>query len=203
MPPPDERALPEVPWNAAALRLLDDTYVFAATGPRRHEEWAYDVHALLHRAVDDPRGWLRLDPDRSNDARHTLPSYPFEPPDPADLAALLHPLEPAAAAGALAVMAEEWQAEPAPVRTRPDRAALLADARTLLGRYGPGVRCWTNARAAAGNPSADLLAAGLRGTSSHRFLTTAYLRGLDLGDELGVVAVGDDEVGVFWAIEGY
>ncbi|MEU0396952.1 hypothetical protein ABZ208_30000 [Streptomyces sp. NPDC006208] len=31
------------PWNAVALRLLDDTYTFAATGPRRYEDWAHDV----------------------------------------------------------------------------------------------------------------------------------------------------------------
>ncbi|GAA2603159.1 hypothetical protein GCM10010424_62960 [Streptomyces lienomycini] len=44
------------PWNAAALRLLDDTNTFVATGPRRHEDWAHDVRAVLHRSVPDPRG---------------------------------------------------------------------------------------------------------------------------------------------------
>ncbi|MFF3358964.1 hypothetical protein ACFYWN_41705 [Streptomyces sp. NPDC002917] len=63
------------PWNAAALRLLDDTYTFAATGPRRHDDWAHDVHAVLHRSVPDPRGWVQLDWDRTNAARHTVPAY--------------------------------------------------------------------------------------------------------------------------------
>ncbi|MFF9497257.1 hypothetical protein [Streptomyces flaveolus] len=57
------------PWNAAALRLLYDPYTFVATGPRRHEDWTHDVHAVLHRTVTDPRGRLRLDADRTNPAR--------------------------------------------------------------------------------------------------------------------------------------
>lgn len=191
------------PWNAAALRLLDDTYTFAATGPRRHEDWAHDVRAVMHRSVPDPRGWVRLDPDRTHAARHTLPAYPFAPPAAPELPGLLHPLEKPAAVAALAVMAEEWQAEPAPVRSRPDRDALLADARTLLDRYGPSARYWTNATAAASNPAPDFLAAGLQGTQSRGFRTSAYLGGLDLLEDLGVIAVNDEEVGVFWSFGAY
>ncbi|MFD8588317.1 hypothetical protein ACFV1B_01975 [Streptomyces sp. NPDC059637] len=187
------------PWNAAALRLLGDTYTFAATGPRRHEDWAKDVHAVLHRSVPDPRGWVRLDWDRTNDARHVVPGYPFDPPDPSELRGRLYPLEVEAAVAALAVMAEEWQSEPAPVRRRPDRDAVVADARTLLGRYGPAARYWTNATAAASDPAPDFLASGLGGTESRSFLTSEYLNGLDLFADLGLIAVTDDEVGVFWS----
>ncbi|MFF9342584.1 hypothetical protein ACF1CG_22915 [Streptomyces sp. NPDC014773] len=190
------------PWNAAALRLLDDTYTFAATGPRLHDDWAHDVRAVMHRSVDDPRGWIRLDGDRVNDARGTWPAYPFDPPPASGFPARLHPLGVGAAVGALAVMAEEWQAEPAPVRTRPDRDRLLADARTLLDRYGPGARYWTNA-IATGAATPDFVGAGLAGTRSHGFVTGAYVNGLDLFDDLGVIAVGADEVGVFWSFGAY
>ncbi|CAM5459066.1 hypothetical protein KBZ94_23145 [Streptomyces sp. RM72] len=190
-------------WNAAALHLLDDTYAFVATGPRRHEDWAHDVLAVLHRSVPDPRGWVRLDRDRTNTARHTVPAYPFDPPDASVLPSRLYPLKAEAAVTALAVMAEEWQSEPAPVRSRPDRDALLTDARTLLGRYGPAAHYWTNATTAASDPAPDFLAAGLQGTGSHRFLTSEYLDGLDLLEELGLIAVTDDEVGVFWSIGAY
>lgn len=132
------------PWNAAALRLLDDTYTFATTGPRRHEAWAHDVHAVLHRSVPDPRGWVRLDWDRTNAARHTAPAYPLDPPDAPEFPDRLYPLEAKAAITALAIMAEEWQSEPAPIRSRLDRDAVLADARTLLDRYGPTARSWTS-----------------------------------------------------------
>ncbi|CAL9627128.1 hypothetical protein [Streptomyces sp. enrichment culture] len=190
-------------WNAAALRLLDDTYTFVATGPRQHEDWAHDVHAVLHREVADPRGWVRLDWDRSNPARRTVPAYPFDPPDPAQMHSRLYSLETNAAAAALAIMAEEWQSEPAPVRTRADRDALLADARLLLDRYGPGARYWTNAKAAAGNPAPDFLASGLQSTASHHFHTSEYIAGLFIFEDLGVIAVNDEEVGVFWSFGAY
>ncbi|MCD2462143.1 hypothetical protein MBT42_01055 [Streptomyces sp. MBT42] len=115
----------------------------------------------------------------------------------------LYPLEAEAAVAALAVMAEEWQSEPAPVRSRPDLNAVLADARTLLDRYGPTARYWTNATAAASDPAPDFVAAGLQGTGSHGFLTSEYLNGLDLLDDLGLIAVNDDEVGVFWSFGAY
>jgi hypothetical protein len=191
------------PWNAAALRLLDDTYTFVATGPRRYEDWAYDVRAVLHRSVPDPRGWVRLDGDRINAARHTAPAYPFDPPDASELPGRLHPLKAEAAAAALAIMAEEWQSVPAPVRSRPDRDAVLADARTLLGRYGPAARYWTNATAAASDPAPDFLAAGLQGTETHGFVTSEYLNGLDFFEDLGLIAVTDEEVGVFWSFGAY
>ncbi|SCE07112.1 hypothetical protein GA0115236_13451, partial [Streptomyces sp. IgraMP-1] len=38
--PPGPGPEPEPGWNVALRRLLGDPYVFVATGPRRHEEWA-------------------------------------------------------------------------------------------------------------------------------------------------------------------
>ncbi|MFC9247991.1 hypothetical protein ACFT7S_29415 [Streptomyces sp. NPDC057136] len=191
------------PWNAAALRLLDNSYNFAATGPRRHEDWAHDVLAVLHRSVPDPRGWVRVDWDRTNTARDTVPAYPFDPPAASQLPGRLYPLEPEAAVAALAVMTEQWQSEYAPVRSRPDRDAVLSDARTLLDRYGPTASYWTNATAAASGPAPDFLATGLEGTDAHGFLTDAYLNGLDLFYDLGVIAVNDDEVGAFWSFGAF
>ncbi|MFE1805645.1 hypothetical protein [Streptomyces sp. NPDC059533] len=189
-------------WNAAALRLLEDPYVFLATGPRRHEDWAEDVLALMHREVPDPRGWLRIDGDHDNDARSAVPTYPFEPPPAAEFLDRLHELEPAGAVTALAVMAEEW-GDNRPVRDRPDRDALLADARFLLDRYGPDARFWTNARDAASDPARDFVGAGLKGTRVHGFITNEYVNGLDLFEELGLIAVSGDEVGVFWSFGAY
>ncbi|MFF9144694.1 hypothetical protein ACF1BN_07550 [Streptomyces sp. NPDC014861] len=189
------------PWNAAALRLLDDPYTFVAAGPRRHRDWADDVRAVMRRSVRDPRGWIRLDRDRLDDVRHSFPDHPFDPLAIAELPARLHPVGLDTAVAALAVMSEEWQAEPAPVRSRPspDRARILADARTLLDRYGPAAGLWTNATGAADGASPDFVAAGLAGTRSHRCATTEYVKGLDIVDDLGVIAVNEDEVGVFWS----
>ncbi|WP_327256855.1 hypothetical protein [Streptomyces sp. NBC_01244] len=198
----DDRIALDLPWNAAALRLLEDPYVFLATGPRRHGDWAEDVLALMHREVPDPRDWLRIDGDRTNDARDAVPAYPFAPPPAAGFRDRLHELEPAGAVTALAVMAEEW-GHGLPVRDRPDREHLLADARFLLDRYGPDARFWTNARDAASDPARDFVRAGLEGTEVHGFLTSEYIKGLDLFEELGLIAVSDDEVGVFWSIGAY
>lgn len=191
------------PWNAAALRLLDETNVFVATGPRGYGDWAHDVRAVLYRSVPDPRGWVRLGWECADTARHAVPAYPFDPPDASVLPSRLYPLKAEAAVAALAIMADEWQSESAPVRSRPDRDALLADARTLLDRYGPAARYWTNAKIAASDPGPDFLAAGLQGTECHRFLTSEYVDGLYLFEELGLIAVSDDEVGVFWSIGAY
>ncbi|MEU7062835.1 hypothetical protein [Streptomyces sp. NPDC046161] len=190
------------PWNAAALRLLEDPYIFLATGPRRHEDWAEDVLALMHREGPDPRGWLRIDGDRTNNARCAVPAYPFEPPPAAGFRDRLHELEPAAAVTALAVMAEEW-GDNRPVRNRPERDTLLADARFLLDRYEPNARFWTNARDAASDPARDFVRAGLKGTKVHRFITGAYINGLDHLEELGLIAVSGHEVGVFWSFGAY
>ena len=143
--------------------------------------------------------WLRLDADRTDPARPAVPAYPFDPPDRADMPAHLYPPKAQAALAAPAIMAEEWHSEPAPVRSRPTRDALLADARLLLDRYGPGAHYWTNATAADSDPAPDFLTAGLQGTESHRFHTAAYIAGLDIFEDLGVIAVNDKEVGVFWS----
>lgn len=72
-----------------------------------------------------------------------------------------------------------------------------------MGRSGPAARHWTNATAAASDSVPDFVAAGLRGTRSHSFLTSAYVNGLDLFDDLGLIAVNDEEVGVFWSFGAY
>lgn len=108
-----------------------------------------------------------------------MPTYPFGPPPAAGFRDRLHELEPAGAVTALAVMAEEW-GDDRPVRNRPERDALLADARFLLDRCGPDAQFWTNARNAASDPARDFVRAGLKGTRVHGFITGEYINGLDL-----------------------
>ncbi|KJY30725.1 hypothetical protein VR46_35970, partial [Streptomyces sp. NRRL S-444] len=98
--------------------------------------------------------------------------------------------------------AEEWE-DDRPVRSRPERDALLADARFLLDRYGPAPQFWTNARDAASDPARDFVQAGLKGTRVHGFITGEYINGIDLFEELGLIAVSGDEVGVFWSFGAY
>ncbi|MFD6109090.1 hypothetical protein ACFWG0_03140 [Streptomyces yangpuensis] len=45
--------------------------------------------------------------------------------------------------------------------------------------------------------------AGLAVTGVHRFITGEYINGLDLCEELGLIAVSDEEVGVCWSVGAY
>ncbi|WP_405443695.1 hypothetical protein OG373_39430 [Streptomyces avidinii] len=130
----------------------------------------------------------------TNDARYAVPAYPFEPPPAAAFRDRLHELEPAGAVTALAVIVEEW-GDDRPVRNRPERDALLADARFLLDRYGSDAQFWTNARDAASDPARDFVRAGLKGTRVRSFITCEYINGLDLLEELGLIAVSGDGAG--------
>ncbi|MCC5036043.1 hypothetical protein DMH02_023275 [Streptomyces sp. WAC 00631] len=43
------------------MRLLDDVYSFAATGPRTRAGWQKDTLAVMNRDIGDPREWITLD----------------------------------------------------------------------------------------------------------------------------------------------
>ncbi|MEV7444934.1 hypothetical protein AB0O22_28045 [Streptomyces sp. NPDC091204] len=177
-------------WEAALLRLLEDVFTFARSGPRLHEDWAEDVLAVMERSVADPRGWSALDPETFKEGRDAgFPSYPFRAMAAEDLRAGLRPITAGAAVELLASLAQEWFFEGFPVRSWEDRDAVLADARTLLDRFGPEAEFWTSSDLARGCDAPDFLARDLEG--GHPF--TDYMM------DLGLLAVSADEVGVFWS----
>lgn len=173
-------------WEAAALRLLEDVYTFAATGPRVHPDWQSDVLAVINREADDPRGWNILDWDRNNDEDRKLngPSFPFLPLSRDALTRCLSPVTAETAARLLVVMTYDWQR----VDPEADVVSAPADARTLLNRYGDDVSCYSNVRDARVSPSPDLTA-GVTGWTP----LTGYT-----GD-FGFVVISPEEVGVFWS----
>ena len=178
-------------WEAATLRLLDDVYAFAATGPRTQAGWPSDALAVMNRAVADPRGWLTLDWDEKNTEKLKLdgPSFPFLLMSPETMAGRLNPVTVETAARLLVIMTYEWE------RVGPDGATVdaPADARTLLGRYGGGeVSYYSNISAARTSPSPDLTA-GVNGWTA----LTSYV-----GD-CGIVVVSPEEVGVFWSFDAH
>ncbi|WP_051807611.1 hypothetical protein [Streptomyces sp. NRRL F-2664] len=177
-------------WEAALLRLLEDVFVFARSGPRSHEDWAADVRAVMERSVADPRGWSALDPERFEEGREAgFPSYPFRSTSAEDPRAGLRPITAGAAVELLASLAQEWFFEGSPVRSREDRDAVLADARTVLDRFGPEAAFWTSSDLARGCDAPDFLAQDLQGGRPF----TDYMM------DLGLIAVSADEVGVFWS----
>ncbi|MFF3729804.1 hypothetical protein ACFYXM_05585 [Streptomyces sp. NPDC002476] len=176
-------------WDAALERLLDDVYTFAMTGPRRHDDWARDVLAVMVRSVTDPRGWRTLEWQIDKEGRENVrPSYPFLPLTAEQVHAWTYPVTADAAAELLASLTQEWFFEARPVRTRADHDDVLADARTVLSRFGADATFRTSSDLAR-NPSPDFLASELAGGRAF----TDYVM------DLGLIAVSADEVGVFWS----
>jgi hypothetical protein len=173
-------------WEAAALRLMEDVYTFVATGPRVHADWQGDVLAVLNREVDDPRGWSTLDWDKNNDESRKLggPSFPFLPLSCEALTEHLFPVTRETAVRLLVTMAYEWE----PPGPDENATEALADARTLLCRYGDEISCYSNITAARVSPSPDLRA----GVTGWRPLTP-------YDGDFGFVVVSPQEVGVFWS----
>lgn len=171
-------------WEAASLRLLEDVYAFAATGPRAHSDWRDDVLAVMNREVGDPRGWTTLDWDRDKEERAaTGPSFPFVPLSREALAEKLFLVAPDAAVQLLVTMTYEWG--PVPSAGSPDT---FADARTVLGRYGEEISCYSNITQARSGPSPDLSAG-----------VTGWVPLTPYDGDFGLVVVSPDEVGVFWS----
>ncbi|MFD5513738.1 hypothetical protein ACFWIB_39285 [Streptomyces sp. NPDC127051] len=100
-----------------------------------------------------------------------------------------HPVTPRAAGELLASLAQQWFFEPSPVRSRANRDEILADARTVLRRYGPSAAFRTSSDLALTSDSPDFLAREL--VDGRAF--TGYMM------DLGLIAVSADEVGVFWS----
>ncbi|WP_374775240.1 hypothetical protein OG756_22450 [Streptomyces sp. NBC_01310] len=177
-------------WGAALVRLLEDVYTFARSGPRRREDWAEDVLGVMERSVADPRGWSARDSDTFEEGWEAgYPFYPFRAPTTEGLRAGLRPITAGAAVELLASLAQEWFFEGSPVRFREDRDMVLADARTLLDRFGPDAAFWTSSDLARTCDAPDFLARDLEG--GHPF--TNFMM------DLGLIAVSADEVGVFWS----
>ncbi|MFC7922080.1 hypothetical protein [Streptomyces cinereoruber] len=177
-------------WDTALERLLDEVYTFAWVGPRRHDDWALDVLAVMERSVTDPRGRLTLEWGVDREGRENIrPCYPFLPPTAEQVRAWTHPVTADAAVELLASLTQEWFFEGRPVRTRPDRDDVLADARTVLGRFGADAVFRTSSDLAGASDSPDFLARELAGGRSFT----------DHVMDLGLIAVSADEVGVFWS----
>jgi hypothetical protein len=178
--------LTQAAWEAAALRLLEDVYTFVATGPRAHTDWQGDVLAVLNREVDDPRGWSTLDWDKDKDEERAVndPSFPFLSLPREALTEHLYPVTDETAARLLVIMTYDW----GPVGPGENTTEALADARTLLDRYGDEISCYSNISKARISPSPDLTGG-----------VTGWWPFTQYGSDFGFVVVSAEEVGVFWS----
>ncbi|MGW6982668.1 hypothetical protein ACWGE1_25065 [Streptomyces sp. NPDC054932] len=180
-------AIDRTNWEAALLRLLEDVYTLAGSGPRLHGDWAEDALAVMERSVADPRGWSAREWQSEGQGGEAV--HPFRGTTAEGLRAGVRPITAGAAVELLASLAQEWFFEGSPVRFREDRDRVLEDARTLLDRFGPDAAFWTSSLLARTCDAPDFLARDLEG--GHVF--TYYMM------DLGLIAVSADEVGVFWS----
>ncbi|MFE2325240.1 hypothetical protein ACFXD5_15190 [Streptomyces sp. NPDC059385] len=73
-------------WSDA-LELYRYSYTAVSVARRAHEEWWFDVAAIMRGQTSEPRGWLSLDPDADEFERRDDPLFPFveAPATPAEL----------------------------------------------------------------------------------------------------------------------
>ncbi|MGW1772109.1 hypothetical protein [Streptomyces sp. NPDC002104] len=132
------KALDSTTWEAALVRLVDDVYTFARSGLRLDEDGAEDVLAVMERSVADPRGCSALEWQCGQGGAGDRPSLlPVPCDDRGGLPRRGPPDHGGAAVELLASLTQEWFFEGSPVRSREDRDTVPADARTVLGRFGP------------------------------------------------------------------
>ncbi|MFJ7410345.1 hypothetical protein ACIQWZ_05980 [Streptomyces sp. NPDC098077] len=183
-------AIDNTVWDAALARLLDDVYAFARTGPRSHDDWGRDVLNVMDRSVTDPRGWRTLEWQIDKAGRKNVrPPYPFLPLTAQQVHTWTFPVTACAAAELLASLIQEWFFEARPLRARADRDDVLADACSVLSRFGADADFRTSSDLARTSASPDFLAGELAGG---RAFTDHVM-------DLGLIAVSADEVGVFWS----
>ncbi|KNB50155.1 hypothetical protein [Streptomyces caatingaensis] len=184
-------------WNAAAVRLFDDISSFVLTGSRKCDDWREDVLAVFAGEVEDPRGWIEFDSKREWSEHYGIAGdryFPFRSLTVDYLKENLYPVEPESAAGLLVVMLDEWFS-PEGVRNLAERKdSLVADARTLISRYGPDGAFYTSACIARTARCHDFLAPPPAGQTYGGASFSEFMYG-----DLGLVAVSDTEAGVFWA----
>ncbi|MEU9232251.1 hypothetical protein [Streptomyces subrutilus] len=128
------RSIEAAAWDAALLRLLEDVFTFARSGPRLHEDWAEDVLAVMERSVD-PRGWFAQDSETFQEGWEAgCPAYPFRVTAAGDLRAGLRPITAGAAVELLASLSQK-ATTPWPRRNSAWRSTRPSRSRTGRGSW--------------------------------------------------------------------
>ncbi|MFF8591777.1 hypothetical protein ACF061_10055 [Streptomyces sp. NPDC015220] len=176
-------------WKVAVLDLLGGTCGFARVGPRRHRDWRRDVASTMALRSDDPRRWYSLSAPPAVEGDRSGIGAPFMLWSAEQIGAALTGIDGARATRLLIALQGEPHYQAAHI---PDfanrRDALFRSARHVLSRFGPSARFLTNASGACADPDADWLNPDTQWECLSVHTT-----------DCGLVAVSDDEVGVFWA----
>ncbi|QDY79023.1 hypothetical protein [Streptomyces qinzhouensis] len=176
-------------WEAAVRHLYRDAVAYIATGPRQHDDWTIDVLALMARAVQDPRGWARIDDAKKDAERAGSPVYPFAVRPPEYVTSRLEEIDRDSAENLLLALTEAGCTLSNLQYFDESEDELRAMARTILARYGNEATYRTNVRKAGSAP----------GTLDFSQESLGYAPLSVLMEDCGLVVVSGTEVGLFWS----
>ncbi|MFI1162455.1 hypothetical protein ACH4UM_02320 [Streptomyces sp. NPDC020801] len=181
---------PDATAWADALTMYERRYTIVVVGPRRHEDWSLDALALLRKEVSDPRSWRSLEFYEEGDEEWRADWLaPFAPQGP-DWPSRLRRIPRASAGRLLVALSTNWL----DVTSEPDfesrRPELEAKAGVLLSRFPePTTEFFANTGYEAGDdPDFYLPLTGCTPFSEHDW-------------DMGLIAVSDTELGIFWSFD--
>ncbi|GHF57663.1 hypothetical protein GCM10010218_43840 [Streptomyces mashuensis] len=178
---------------AEALAPYELRYTFAAVGPRRHDDWAFDAAAVMAREVTDPRGWKRLEPAEGEEEWLEDRSYPFAglPRDAEQASAWrsrLIAIPDTEAKKLLVALSTNWLDVTQERDFESRKADLERRASVVLSRFGASSSFYTNTNENGEVPDCYAPITGCNPFSVH-------------GWDIGLIVVSDTEVGVFWSFD--
>ncbi|MET8409335.1 hypothetical protein ABZV34_14790 [Streptomyces sp. NPDC005195] len=188
---------------AEALSMYERRYSYVLVGPRAHQDWVRDAAAVMRREVADPRSWRWLDADEGEEERLEDTFFPFVPPpaDPQGVAAWrrgLWTVPRMSVERLLVVLSTTWLSVPKE-RARNGfearRAELERKARVILSRFPEGTSFYTNAGHPSASPGGDVNAPDFYEAITGCTPVSQY------DWDLGLIAVTDTEIGLFWSFD--
>lgn len=184
---PESNVLDSGRWKSAVTGLFRGAWPFVQVGPRAHDDWRRDVVKVMALEASDPRWWFSLNyaPEVAG-VRNGV--SPFTPWNHVEIGkALFEVGRPSAVQLLVALQGDGYRADGI-IDFESHRDQFFEFSRTILSRFGSTARFFANAAAARGNPNADLLNPDTEWECLSVYTT-----------DCGLVAVSEDEVGVFWA----
>ncbi|MET7356564.1 hypothetical protein ACFWAN_32085 [Streptomyces mirabilis] len=188
---------------AEALNMYERRYSYVLVGPREHQDWVRDAAAAMRREVADPRSWRWLDVDEGEEERLEDPFFPFvlPPSDPEGAAAWrrgLRTVPRTSVERLLVVLSTTWLDVPKE-RARNNfetrRPELERKARVVLSRFPEGTSFYTN----VGYPGASTGSAVNAPDFYEAITGCTPVSQYDW--DLGLIAVTDTEIGLFWSFD--
>ncbi|MFD7939904.1 hypothetical protein ACFV4T_36215 [Streptomyces sp. NPDC059755] len=186
---PDEWA-----W-AEAIDMYARRYTIAKVTRREHEDWVFDVSALMRGDTPDARGWRVNDPLAGELERIDDPYYPFIelPTEPVKADALshrLHEIPRASAKKFLVALSTSWLDVEKEQDFEERRVGLEAKADVILSRFPKGSLFLANTGRDNENRDYYKHISGCNTISQHVW-------------DLGLFLVSDSEVGMVWSFHAW